>query len=243
MDKALEFLDSHKSDKLPDNGLADRLAIILDMIEDMRSIFEDFLRRESRDLRVMGQSGDSSPGAGANQPMGPTTSPTCAVQVASREDRAPPEAPGRHRKRGVPEEEDLAPQEAPRGAKRPRKGEEEWVAPPAAARRHFAHYVLHNIPDIPCIYLISCYIYAICIVYILYILSIYHVYVDLRHIPMCLAPSHVKHKNAQMQILQVHSLNILGISLAYHYKKRYWTNPFVLDQVYPRDMLEDYIYN
>jgi hypothetical protein len=91
--------------------------------------------------------GVSSPGAGANQPMGPTTSPTCEVQVASREDRAPPEAPGCHRKRferGVPEEEDRAPQEAPLGGKRPRSWEEEWVAPPAAARRHFAHYVLHN---------------------------------------------------------------------------------------------------
>ncbi len=41
----------------------------------------------------------------------------------------------------------------------------------------------------------------------------------------------------------LYSLNILGISLAYHYKKRYETNPVVLDQVYPRDMPEDYIYN
>jgi hypothetical protein len=109
VDKALEFLDSDESDKLPDNKLADKLAIIRDMIGDMRAMFEDF-------LRVMGQSGDSSPGTGANQPMGPTTSPTCAVQVAGREDRAPPEAPGRHRKRVVSEEEDRAPQ-APGGKK------------------------------------------------------------------------------------------------------------------------------
>jgi len=145
VDNAQAFLASRETDKLPEHELADELQIIRDMIEDMRTIIEEFLLR--RDRRVMGQSGDSSPGAGANQPMGPTTSPTCAVQVASREDRAPPAAPERHRKRGVSvseEEEDRAPQEAPRGAKRPRKGEEEWQAPPAAARRHFAHYVLLN---------------------------------------------------------------------------------------------------
>ena len=143
VDKALAFLDSDESDELPDNKLADRLAIIRDMIEDIRPMIEDM--RPGNFLHVMGQSGDSSPGAGANQPMGPTASPTCAVQVASREDRAPPEAPKRPRKRGVSEEEeDRAPQEAPRGAKRPRKGEEEWKVPPAAARRHFTHYVLHN---------------------------------------------------------------------------------------------------
>jgi hypothetical protein len=126
VDKALAFLDSHESDKLPDNELADRLEIIRDMIEDIRPMIEEFILR--RDRRVMGQSGDSSPGAGANQPMGPTTSPTCAVQVASREDRAPPEAPKRHRKRGVSEEEeDRAAQEAPRGAKRTRKGDRNGV--------------------------------------------------------------------------------------------------------------------
>jgi hypothetical protein len=141
VDRALEFLDSVESDELPDNILAIRLATIREMIEDM-SGYADLKRRESRDLRVMGQSGDSSPGAGANQPLGPATSPTCAVLVESREDRA--EEPERHGKRANVPGEDRAPQEAPRRAKRPRKGEEEWVAPQAATKRHFTHYVLLN---------------------------------------------------------------------------------------------------
>jgi hypothetical protein len=97
------------------------LEIIRDMIEDMRPSLEQFETEIFR--RVMGQSG---PGSGANQPtrMGPTTSPTTAVQVTGREDRAPPEA---HRE-----------------AERPKKGEEEWVVPTAAARNHFTHYVLNN---------------------------------------------------------------------------------------------------
>ncbi len=44
VDKALALLDSGESDELPDNKLADRWAIIRDMIEDLRTMIEDFLR-------------------------------------------------------------------------------------------------------------------------------------------------------------------------------------------------------
>ena len=37
--------------------------------------------------------------------------------------------------------------------------------------------------------------------------------------------------------------DILDISLAYHYKKRYWTNPSGIDSLYPRDMRDIYIFN
>jgi hypothetical protein len=50
VDKALEFLDSHESDKLPDNELADRLEIIRDMIEDIRPMIEDM--RMLRDVEL-----------------------------------------------------------------------------------------------------------------------------------------------------------------------------------------------
>jgi hypothetical protein len=56
-------------------------------------------------------------------------------------------------------------------------------------------------------------------------------------------PSYFQFQARPERPLRIYSLNILGISLAYNYKKRYGTNPFVLDQVYPRDMPEDYIHN
>ncbi len=59
-------------------------------------------------------------------------------------------------------------------------------------------------------------------VYMLFILSIYHVYVDLRHIPVCLAPSHVKHKNDQFSILYgVYTLSMPVLSLTYTHDTQY----------------------
>ena len=49
--------------------------------------------------------------------------------------------------------------------------------------------------------------------------------------------------NDMPMIYQVYSLNILDISLAYHYKKRYRTNPSGIDSLYPRDMRDIYIFN
>jgi hypothetical protein len=80
VEKALAFLYADEFDELPRDKLADRWEVIRDMIEDMRPSVERF--ETENFLRVMGQSG---PGSGANQPMGPTTSPTVAVQVASRD--------------------------------------------------------------------------------------------------------------------------------------------------------------
>jgi hypothetical protein len=114
--RALDFLDSERSDDLPDAQLADRLEAIRQTLDEIRLSLETLETEKFH--RVTGQSG---PGSRANQQMGPSTSPTAAVQVASRK-------------------EDLA---AQRRRKR-FKGEDEWAVPVVAYRRHFAHYALIN---------------------------------------------------------------------------------------------------
>jgi hypothetical protein len=168
MQKEFEFLGAHfLSNENLDNGLAGRLEAIRDLIDDINSLVDLFAARLSGTpsvspsgsgpgiLRVMEDQLSMpmpTPGSGACQPMGPTTSPNAAiaalVQFASRGAfRAPLEAPrGAKRPRKgeeqcvVPEEEDRAPTEA----KKPRKGEAQWVVPKAAAKRHFTHYMLNN---------------------------------------------------------------------------------------------------
>jgi hypothetical protein len=161
--KAFEFLSAHflsNEDLANDGSLAGRLEAMLDLIDDIRRLVNLKAARLSGTpsvspsgsgpgvLRVMEDRLSMpvpTPYSGACQPMGSTTSPNAAeaalVQFASRAAfRAPPEArrglAKRHRE-GEEQEEDRAPAEE--GKKRPKK----WVAPPAAARRHFAHYVLH----------------------------------------------------------------------------------------------------
>ncbi len=75
VDRALAFLDFDESDKLPHGKLADRLEIIRDMIDDIRPCLEalETAKLWPCVLRVTGLP-VSSPGSGAIQPMGPTTS-------------------------------------------------------------------------------------------------------------------------------------------------------------------------
>ncbi len=81
--------------------------------------------------------------------------------------------------------------------------------------------------------------------YTMYMYSPWHFFpaIDGLHVECQVLEAHSAVQHSCLQSTQVYSLNILGISWAYHYKKRYWTNPSVLDQVYPRDMPDHYIYN
>jgi hypothetical protein len=150
IEKAFEFLGAHfLSDEHPDDGLADRLEAIRDLIEDISSLVGVMEDRQSMPMPMP----MPTPYSGACQPMGPTTPPNAAVAAlvpfaSGGAFRAPPElpeAPGRakrHRE-GEEQEEDCAPtkvaKKGPCGTA-PR----EWVAPSTGARRHFTHYVLHN---------------------------------------------------------------------------------------------------
>ena len=124
--RAFEFLDSESSDDLPVAHLADRL-------EDIRQTLDEFrLSLEAAETeqfhRVTGQSG---PGSGANQPMGPSSSPTAAP--------APEAAPNRRREG---EEQD---EPAPTRAQKRKRGEgAAWEVPTKGKCRHFTHYVLVN---------------------------------------------------------------------------------------------------
>ena len=123
--RAVEFLDSESSDDLPVAQLADRLDDIRQTLDQFRLSLET---AETEQLhRVTGQSG---PDSGANQPMGPSSSPNAAP--------APEEAAPK-RRRG--EEDEPAPEAA---KKRKKGGGDDWVVPTRKKCRHFTHYVLMN---------------------------------------------------------------------------------------------------
>ncbi len=135
MQKAFEFLGAHfLSNKHLDDGLAGRLEAIRDLIDDISSLVDLFAARLSGTPSVS-HSGSGpgvrrvmedrlsmpmpTPGSGACQPMGPTTSPNAAVaalmQFASRGAfRAPPEAPRGQKDLGKGKSNGLS-QQRPRG--------------------------------------------------------------------------------------------------------------------------------
>jgi hypothetical protein len=127
--RAFEFLDSESSDDLPVAHLADRLEDIRETLDEFRPSLEKFETLETEKFhRVTGQSG---PGSGANQPMGPSSSPTAAPA---------PEAAPKRRREG--EEQD---EPAPTRAQKRKRGEgAAWEVPTKGKCRHFTHYVLHN---------------------------------------------------------------------------------------------------
>jgi hypothetical protein len=66
--RALDFLDSERSDDLPDAQLADRLEAIRQTLDDIRLSLETLETEKIH--RVTGHWGQSGPGSGANQQMG-----------------------------------------------------------------------------------------------------------------------------------------------------------------------------